>query len=58
METPHQRKKLRIFKVIADLLQTRNSIQVKSHHQKLLEKFGDIQTIIEKVEQYVLKVEN
>jgi hypothetical protein len=40
------RRKLRMFKKISTLLGTRTPKQVKSHHQKLEDKFKSIQKII------------
>jgi hypothetical protein len=45
MATAELRREHRVFKHIADRLQARSSIQVKSHHQKLMQKFGKINTI-------------
>ena len=41
------RKKLRIFKKISTILGTRTPIQVKSHHQKLEDKYKTIPKIID-----------
>jgi hypothetical protein len=40
METYEKRRELRAFKRISDLMKSRSAIQVKSHHQKLAQKFG------------------
>lgn len=41
------RKKQRIFKKISSILGTRTPIQVKSHHQKLEDKYKSIPKIID-----------
>ena len=41
------RKKLRLFKKISTILGTRTPIQVKSHHQKLEDKYKTIPKIID-----------
>lgn len=45
-----QRKSFRPYQKISMLMKTRSPQQVKSHHQKLLLKFGKIETIILKME--------
>lgn len=44
------RKRQRIFKKIASRLKNRTPVQVKSHHQKLEDKFKTIPKIINYVE--------
>jgi hypothetical protein len=48
--TPEYRKKQRIFKGISALLGIRTPIQVKSHHQKLEDKFKSVSKIIAHLE--------
>lgn len=49
------RKKLRIFKKISTILGTRTPIQVKSHHQKLEDKFKTIPKIIDHLQNSIFR---
>ena len=40
---------------MASFIGTRNSLQCRSHHQKLLEKYGEIKTIILNFKKYLGK---
>jgi hypothetical protein len=53
METPASRTANKIFKRMALAVKSRNSIQAKSHHHKLLIKFKTIFSIIFHVSNYI-----
>jgi len=42
---------------MSEFIGTRTSLQCRSHHQKFLEKLGDIKTIIHNFKKYVPKHE-
>jgi hypothetical protein len=53
MRSHKSRKSHRVFKIISKSVQTRNSVQVKSHHQKLEDKYHNISGIIYNLESYL-----
>jgi hypothetical protein len=53
MHSQKLRKSFKVFKRISRLVQTRNSTQVKSHHQKLENKYRNISGIIFNLESYL-----
>ena len=48
-------RNLRIFDQMSEFVDTRTSLQCRSHHQKFLEKLGDIKTIITNFKKFISK---
>jgi hypothetical protein len=46
MKTTESRKVNKVFKLMSEAVATRNSVQVKSHRQKLEEKYNSVYNII------------
>jgi len=50
MRSHKSRKVNKVFKMMSDMIKSRSSVQVKSHHQKLEKKYHNISGIIFNVE--------
>jgi hypothetical protein len=55
MVSKKKRRNTRIFDLMSEYVMSRNPLQCRSHHQKLIEKFGEIKTIINNFKKMVGK---
>lgn len=50
-----ERKRVKVFRHLSTLIKTRNPHQIKSHHQKMMLRHGDVDAIIEHLTQKINK---